>query len=91
MANDLEVDASGLRLAAAGSDELAAGFAAGSDDALSGSRRSSAGISALDVAINAVRGHQSVRISGQAGDMLVGAGRYDETDGDAARAVTVTV
>ncbi len=89
IANDLEVDASGLRIAAASSDDLAAGLAGATGEGPPSNRRSRAGVQALDAAITEMSDHQSDRITGQADDIMLVAARYDETDGDGA--VTLAV
>jgi hypothetical protein len=88
VANELHVDAGGLRTASASSDTIAAGLTGGSFDAASSSRPSSAGIAAVNAALAAVRVRHATRITGQAGALSTGSARYDTTDGDGADAVT---
>ena len=89
MANDLEVDTSGLRAAAFYSGQIAAGvLAAGSaDSGTVGARPSGAGIAALDAAGAAVRTRQANRIAGQAGDVAAAGEGYDGTDGGSAETI----
>lgn len=87
----LEVNAGGLRVAAANSDDAATSLTSAATDGPTGSRPSSAGVSAFDAAIDAVRGRQSSRITGQASALSAGASRYDGTDRADAEAITVTV
>ncbi|WP_124712892.1 type VII secretion target [Mycolicibacterium nivoides] len=88
MANELEVDAGGLRVAAAGSDGLAAGLAGGSFDAAASAQPSGAGVAAMNAALTSVKSRQSARITGQADDLSVSSARYDSTDTDGGDAIT---
>lgn len=88
MAKDLDVDTGGLRAAAFGGEQIAAGLLAGSSGSAAVSARpSGAGIAALDAAGTAVRTRQANRITGQAGDVAIAGGRYDETDGGSAETI----
>ncbi|MGV9802785.1 hypothetical protein ACWDTP_32510 [Mycobacterium sp. NPDC003449] len=88
MANDMNVNADGLRVAAVASDDVAAGLTGAPVAAAAGSRPSSAGVAALNAALASARGRQSRRMSGQADDLSVSSARYDTTDGDGAGAIT---
>lgn len=88
VADELEVDADGLRTAATSSATVAAGLTGGSFDTTSSSQPSSAGIAAVNAALAAVRGRHANRITGQAGDLTTSGARYDSTDGDGAGAIT---
>ncbi|MHC9296713.1 hypothetical protein ACRCUN_29970 [Mycobacterium sp. LTG2003] len=89
MANELEVNASGLQAAAASSEATARAALAGAElGGLSASRPSSAGVAAVNAALTAARGRQSSRIAGQAGDMSASGARYDTTDGNESDAIT---
>jgi hypothetical protein len=88
MANGLEVDASGLRIAAANSELTAAELATGTVDGGHGTTPSQAGVVAILAAVQSVRTRQSNRISGQADDLSVSGVRYDTTDGDSSDAIT---
>ncbi|MGV0812321.1 hypothetical protein ABQF34_10200 [Mycolicibacterium boenickei] len=88
MANGLEVDAGGLRIAAAGSDGIAAGLAGESFDAAPSTQPSAAGIAAVNAALASAKSRQSQRITGQADDLLVSGARYDTTDTDGGDAIT---
>ncbi|WP_422742038.1 hypothetical protein ACN27E_13460 [Mycobacterium sp. WMMD1722] len=88
MANELDVDADGLRRAAASSSVAAAALAGAVLDGPSGSKPSSAGVAAVNAALTTVRGRQSSRITGQADNMLIGADRYDTADGDGSDATS---
>ncbi|MCG7608827.1 MULTISPECIES: hypothetical protein [Mycobacterium] len=92
MANGLEVNAGGLRAAAGASDALAAGLVAGAvDGCFGGDDPSAAGVGAVNAALNVVRERQARRVVGQAGDLSVGGGRYDDTDSSGAGAISATV
>lgn len=92
MANDLNVDASGLRVAAASSEVVAT--TALNDPGVGGPSSlnpSAAGVTAVNAALTAVQGRQQKRMTGQAGDLSVSGARYDTTDSDGHDAITVTV
>ncbi|MCK0177616.1 hypothetical protein [Mycolicibacterium sp. F2034L] len=92
MANELEVDADGLRSAAGSSAAAAAALTEAVLDEPAGSKPSSVGVAAVNAALTAARGRQSSRITSRADDMLVSAARYDTADGggsDAIRAASV--
>lgn len=88
MANKLEVDASGLRTAAAISELTAAELATGTTEGGRGTNPSQAAVAAILAVAQSVRTRQSGRISGQAGDLLVSSARYDTTDDDGRDAIT---
>lgn len=66
MGNELDVDSSDLRAAAAGADAIAETLAGAATAGSTGAQPSTAGVSALDAAISAIRTRQSARVSGQA-------------------------
>lgn len=88
MANGVQVDTGGLRIAATSSDTVATTLTGGSFDAAASTQPSSAGIAAVNAALTAVRGRHANRITGQAGDMSVGSARYDTADTDGGDAIT---
>ncbi|SKM38036.1 Uncharacterised protein [Mycobacteroides abscessus subsp. abscessus] len=88
MANGLEVDAAGLRIAAASSDAVAAGLTGADTGNPNASHRSAAGVAAMNAALTSVQERQTSRMTGQAGDLSVSSARYDTTDGDAAGTIT---
>ncbi|MHC9292034.1 hypothetical protein ACRCUN_06175 [Mycobacterium sp. LTG2003] len=88
MANELEVEASGLRAAAASSDAAAAELSTSSVEGVPGTTPSHAGVAAIMAAAQSVRGRQSGRISGQASDLTVSGASYDTIDSDGADAIT---
>ncbi|MDV3130182.1 type VII secretion target [Mycobacterium sp. 21AC1] len=88
MANGLEVDASGLRIAAASSGVTATKLATGTVDGGRGTTPSQAGVAAILAAAHSVRTRQSGRISGLADDLSVSSARYDTTDDDGRDAIT---
>lgn len=88
VANELHVDAAGLRVASVHSGTIAGTLTGGSFSTASSGQPSSAGIAAVNAALAAVRGRHANRITGQAGDLSTSGARYDTTDGDGADAVT---
>lgn len=88
VANELHVDAAGLRTASASSDTIAGGLTGVSFDGASSSQPSGAGIAAVNAALAAVRGRHANRITGQASALSTSGARYDTTDGDGADVVT---
>ncbi len=88
MANELNVNADGLRAAAASSDVVAAGLTAAELGGVSASRACSAGIAAVNAALMSVQRRQSQRMTGQADDLSAGGARYDSTDSGGADAIT---
>jgi len=82
MANKLNVNSDGLRIAAADSETATAALAG------EGGVSSNVGIAAMDAALASLRRRQADRISGQAGDLSTGGARYDTTDGDGGDAIT---
>ncbi|AKS31200.1 hypothetical protein [Mycolicibacterium goodii] len=88
MANGLEVDAGGLRIAAAGSDGIAAGLSGETFDAVATAQPSGAGVAAVNAALASVKSRQSTRMTGQAEDLSVSSARYYTTDTDGGDAIT---
>lgn len=88
VANELHVDAAGLRTASVSSVGSAGTLTGGSFDTTTGAQPSSAGITAVNAALTNVRGRHANRITGQAGDLSISGARYDTTDTDSADAVT---
>lgn len=93
MANDLEVDSAGLRVAAADSEAAAASAFSGAPSGGSASSQpSGAGVDAVYAALASAQSRQSQRITGQASNLTTSSARYDTTDQDGADAVnTVSV
>lgn len=91
MANELEVDAGGLRTAAFSSEVVGAGLTGGHFDTAASSQPSGAGVAAVNAALASVRQRQSARIEGQADDLSVSSARYDTTDSDGRDAINTTV
>ncbi|MCV7290564.1 hypothetical protein H7J87_35090 [Mycolicibacterium wolinskyi] len=91
MANELEVNVDGLRIAAAASEIDAATIASATTYRNTSVRPSSAGISAIEAAVASVRRRQIRWISGQAIDLREGADSYDSADEVGADAITKTV
>lgn len=91
MANELEVDASGLHVAAGSSELVAATLTGAGTDGPSSAHRSAAGVAAVNAAMAAVQSRQQNRMTGQAGDLSVSGARYDSTDSDGRDAITVTM
>lgn len=88
MANELDVDADGLRSAANSSNATAEALAGGAFDGPAGKKPSSAGMAAVNAALTTARARQSSRIAGQADDMLFSGARYDTADGDGSDAIS---
>lgn len=91
MANELEVDAGGLRTAAFSSEVVGASLTGGSFDAAASSQPSGVGVTSMNAVLASVRQRQSARITGQADDLSVSGARYDTTDGDGRDAISATV
>jgi hypothetical protein len=91
MAKDLNVDAGGLKSAAADSIAVAADVLANGFDGSVSARPSGVGIAAFDAASATVRTRISGRIAGQSGDVAAAGDRYDATDGGNADAIAVTM
>ena len=92
MANELNVDADGLRAAAASSDVVAAGLTGAEFGGVPVSRTCGVGIAAVNAALISVQRRQSQRMTGQADDLTVGGNRYDTTDSGGADSIaTVSV
>ncbi len=88
MANELNVNADGLRAASAKGDVTAAELAAGTIEGAPGATPSQSGAAAILAAAQSVRTRQSHRVSGQSDDLSVSGARYDTTDDDGASAIT---
>ncbi|OCB58837.1 hypothetical protein A5722_06445 [Mycobacterium vulneris] len=91
MANELEVDAGGLRTAAFSSEVVGARLTGGQFDSAASSQPSGAGVAAVNAALASVKDRQSARITRQAGDLSVSSARYDTTDGNGRDAISGTV
>ncbi|MFD3038533.1 type VII secretion target [Mycolicibacterium senegalense] len=91
MANELHVDAAGLRSAANSSDAVAAGLTSTGTSDPTSSQPSAAGVAAMNAALTSVQGRQSARMTGQAGDLTTSSARYDTTDTDGRDAISSTV
>lgn len=91
MGTELEVNPGDLRAAAVGSNAVAGTLGDASVEGTTNAQPSAAGIAALDSAVSAVRARQSARLSAQASDVSVAGARYDDTDGDSAEDISVTV
>ena len=91
MANELSVDAAGLRSAANSSTGIAAGLTSTATSNPTSSQPSAAGVAAMNTALTSVQGRQSARMTGQAGDLTASSARYDSTDTDGRDAISTTV
>jgi len=91
MAIRLEVDAVGLRNAAASSAAVAETLTGVNAGNPSSSHPSAAGVAAMNAALASMQSRQSARMTGQAGDLSAGSARYDTTDAAGGDAITVTV
>ncbi|MBF9519553.1 hypothetical protein [Mycobacteroides chelonae] len=91
MANGLEVDAAGLRIASASSDAVAAGLTGADAGNLNATHHSAAGVAAMNAALTSVQGRQSARMTGQANDLSVSSARYDTSDTDGRDSISTTV
>lgn len=91
MANELQVDAAGLRSAANSSTSVAADLTGPRVSNPTSSQPSAAGVSAMNAALTSVQGRQSARMTGQAGDFTTSSARYDTTDSDGRDAISGTV
>ncbi|MCP3810999.1 hypothetical protein NLX62_01385 [Mycobacteriaceae bacterium Msp059] len=88
MANELHVDAAGLRSASASSANVAASLAGLSLEATASSQPSGAGVAAVNAALTSVKNRQSARLTGQADVLSVSSARYGTTDTDGHDAIT---
>lgn len=89
MANELEVDAVGLRIAATASETATARTLSGTPVTGSASSQPSAtGVQAVNAALVALQRRQAQRITGQAGDLTISSARYDTTDEFGAGAIS---
>lgn len=93
VANELEVDPAGLRVAATDSDLTSADLLGSAQVCAPPSGHpSAAGVAAVNAALTAVQGRQSSRMTRQADTLSVSSVRYDTTDSDGHDAITtVTV
>lgn len=91
MANELHVDAAGLRSAANSSDAAAAGLTSTGAGNPTSSHPSAVGVAAMNAALTSVQQRQSARMTGQASDLSVSSARYDTTDADGREAISGTV
>ncbi len=91
MANELHVDAAGLRSAASSSTAVAAGLTSTATSNPTSSQPSAAGVAAMNTALTSVQGRQSARMTDQADDLSVSSARYDTTDADGRDAINTTV
>ncbi|WP_458317859.1 hypothetical protein [Mycolicibacterium brisbanense] len=89
MANELQVDAAGLRSASASSYTISGTLTGGVSNAASSSQPSSAGIAAVNAALASVRGRHANRITGQSDALSTSSARYDTTDSDGSDAIAV--
>lgn len=88
MANELHVDAAGLRSASASSENVAAGLAGFPLAASASSQPSGVGVAAVNAALTAVKNRQSERLTGQAAALSVSSAQYDTTDADGHDVIT---
>lgn len=91
MANEVHVEVAGLRSAANSSEGVAADLTGTGTSNPTSSQPSAAGVAAMNTALTSVRGRQSARMTGQAGDLSVSSARYDTTDSDGRDAISGTV
>ncbi|WP_158167424.1 hypothetical protein [Mycolicibacterium smegmatis] len=91
MANGLEVDAAGLRIASASSDAVAADLTGTATSNPNSTHPSAAGVAAMNAALASTQSRQSARMTGQSGDLSVSSARYDSTDSDGRDAISTTV
>lgn len=91
MANELKVDAAGLRSAANSSEGVAAGLTGADAGNPNATHLSAAGVAAMNAALTSVQGQQSARMTDQAIDLSVISARYDTMDSDGRDAISGTV
>lgn len=91
MANELHVDAAGLRNAANSSEGVAARLTGSGISNPNAVHRSAAGVAAMNAALTSVQNRQSARIIGQASDLSVSGARYSTSDTDGRDSITTTV
>lgn len=91
MANQLHVDAAGLRSSANSSAAVAACLTSAATSNPTSSQPSAAGVAAVNAALTSVQNRQSARMTGQAGDLTTSSARYDTTDTDGRDAISGTV
>lgn len=88
MANELHVDAAGLRTASASSANVAAGLSGPSLASAVPAQPSGVGVGAVNAVLASLGDRQSARIASQADDLSVSSARYETTDTDGRDAVT---
>ncbi|TVY05082.1 hypothetical protein FPV58_06520 [Mycolicibacterium porcinum] len=91
MANELHVDAAGLRSAANSSAGAAADLTGAGASNPTSSQPSAAGVAAMNAALTSVQNRQSARMTGQASDLTTSSARYDTTDTEGRDAISGTV
>lgn len=91
MANELQVDAAGLRSAANSSTSVAADLTSTGASNPTSSQPSAAGVAAMNAALTSVQDRQSERMTGQAGDLTTSSAQYDTSDSDGRDAISGTV
>lgn len=91
MANELQVDAAGLRSAASSSEGVAADLTGTGTSNPTSSQPSAAGVAAMNAALSSAKSRQSTRMTGQAEDLSVSSARYDTTDTEGRDAISGTV
>ena len=87
MSGELNVDVGSLHTGAASSDNAAASLAGTALSNSTNTQPSAAGVAAVNAALAALRGRQSIRITDQAGDMSSGAAAYGRADADGSDAI----
>ncbi|CRZ17591.1 hypothetical protein [Mycolicibacterium neworleansense] len=91
MANELQVDAAGLRRAANSSTGVVAGLTSPAASNPTSSQPSAGGVAAMNAALASTQSRQSARMTGQAGDLSVSSARYDSADSDGRDSINATV
>lgn len=91
MANELHVDAAGLRSAANSSEGVAAGLTGTGTSNPTSTQPSAAGVAAVNAALASTQSSQSARMTSQAGDLTTSSARYDSTDSDGRDSISGTV
>ncbi|MFV8275581.1 type VII secretion target [Mycobacteroides abscessus] len=91
MANELRVDAAGLRSAANSSDSIAAGLSGVGAGNPTATHASAAGVAAMNAALTSTQNRQSARITGQAGNLTTSSALYDATDTEGRDTISGTV
>ncbi|BBY17723.1 hypothetical protein [Mycolicibacterium litorale] len=88
MANELQVDANGLRVAAAASGAVASLLVGADSGGITVAQPSGAGVAAMNAALTSLQSRQSSRITDQAGDLSVSGAKYEGTDSSSSDAIT---